>query len=174
MKPIVTSIALLFTSFALLSCGSKDAGSAAEADSGSAEAIADSHDEIADIVVGEMTSMMNGMSAIKDVASAEAFAETVPAIKSKMRECLAAAKSLPAPTEEEKAAFKAKMEAAQEQAGPAMMAMMMGMSQNPDAEAIGKVMEGAMDDDEMDTAMNELAGIYAIEEQAAGAPEPVE
>ena len=168
MKPIATAFALLFTSFALVSCGNKDSDSGSGADAG--EAAIKSHAEIADIVVAEMTTMMNGMTSIKDVAGAEAFAKTIPDIKTKMKDCLAAAKALPAPTEEEKTAFKAKMDAAQEKAGPAMMAMMMSMSQNPDAEAIGKVMEGAMEDDEMDKVMEELEGIYAVEESAEAAP----
>lgn len=171
MKHIASAIAVLFTSFALISCGNK----------GEEEVSAASHSEIADGVVAQMTTMMTEMSKIKDVATAEAFAETVPAIKAKMKGYLEAAQSLPAPTPEEKAAFEAKMNEAQEKAGPAMMAMMMGMSQNPDADAIGKVMEGVMDDEEMDQVMEKLEGIYAVEEdsseaepEAEPAPAPAE
>lgn len=167
MKPLATATALLITSFALVSCGKKDSEAGDKANPGIAEepaAASVSHSDIADTVVGEMTKMMNGMAGIKDVATAEAFAATVPAIKTTMKQCLADAKSLPAPTDEQKASFKSKMDAAQEAAGPQMMAMMMSMSQNPDADAIGKVLEGAMDDEEMDGVMEELEGIYAVEE----------
>ena len=180
MKPLATATAILFTSFALVSCGKKESDAGADKDPGATgspetsepAATSKSHSDIADAVVGEMTTMMNGMAGIKDVATAEAFAATVPSIKTTMKQCLADAKSLPAPTEAEKASFKSKMDAAQEAAGPQMMAMMMSMSQNPNADAIGKVLEGAMDDEEMDGVMEELEGIYAIEE-AEEAPAPV-
>ena len=164
MKHIATAFAVLLTSFALVSCGGKkDGGSEAEIKS---------HSEIADGVVEQMTTMMQEMSKIKDVASAEAFAEKMPEIKEKMKDYLKAAKKLDEPTTEEKLAFKTKMEEAQEKAGPAMMAMMMGMAQNPDADAIGKVLEEVMDDEEMDKAMEELENIYEIEEEDAVSVEP--
>ena len=168
MKPIATAITVLFTSFALISCGGKKEGGT------EAEASAKSHAEIADGVVGEMTTMMNGMAGIKDVASAEAFAATVPTTKTKLKELLKSAQALPAPTEEEKADFQAKMDAAQEKAGPAMMAMMMGLSQNPEAEAIGKVMEGVMNDDEMDKVTDTLEQMYAVSETEESEPAPGE
>ncbi len=153
MKHIASAIAVFFASFALISCGSKEE-----------EVSVTTHAEIADGVVAEMTNMMTGMSKITDAASAEAFAQTVPSLKEKMKGYLASAKSLTAPTEDDKAAFQEKMNAAQEKAGPAMMAMMMGMSQNPDAEAIGKIMENVMEDDEMQNVMDELEDIYAVEQ----------
>ena len=143
-----------------MSCGSKDGG---------AEVSAASHAEIADGVVTTMSDMMTQMTTIKDVASAEAFAAKMPEVKSKMKGYLEAAQSLSAPTDEEKAAFEAKMNEAQEKAGPAMMAMMMSMSQNPDAEAIGKIMESVMEDEEMEKVVETLEGIYKVE--GAEAPE---
>ncbi len=158
MKHIPTAIVAIFASFALVCCGSKK---------GDSEASAMSHSEIADGVAAEMTTMFSEMAKIKDVASAEAFAEKMPAIKSKLKQYLASAQGIEAPTDAQKADFKTKMEQAQEANGPAMMAMMMGMSQNPDSDAIGKVLEGAMDDDEMGKVMEKLEGIYTSDEQEA-------
>ena len=45
-------------------------------------------------------------------------------------------------------------------------------SKNPDADAIGKVMEGAMEDDEMDKVMEELEAIYGAGEGAVEEPAP--
>jgi len=45
------------------------------------------------------------------------------------------------------------------------------MSENPDAEAIGKIIEGVMLDDEMDNVGGELEAIYNSGESETAAPE---
>ena len=160
MKPIFTAAALFVTSFALISCGGKDnPGSEAEA-----EVSAKTHTEIGQEVADIMTEMMTGMGGIKDKASAEAFASSVPAIKDKMKALLKEAQALPAPTAEEKAAVDGIMKAAEEKAGPAMMAMMTSMATNPDAEAIGEVLSGVMEDEEMNKVGESLEALYMVED----------
>lgn len=172
-KHILSALALVALPFATISCGEKksaDAEGSEPAAEGSAQAAAKTHAEISDGVVEEMTGLMTAMAGIKDVASAEAFAASMSDRKAKIKGYLTAAQALPVPTDEEKAAFESKMNAAQEKAGPAMMAMMMGMSQNPDAEAISKVMEKVMEDEEMEEVSAALEEIYAVE-GAAEEPE---
>ena len=163
MKSILSAIAIFATSFALMSCGGK--GDA------ETEVSAKTHADISQGVVSVMTEMMTEMSKVNDVASAEAFAAKMPEVKTQMKAYLEAAQKLSAPTAEEKAAFDKAMNDAQEKAGPAMMAMMMGMSQNPEAEAIGKVLEGVMEDEDMDQVVETLEGIYKVEEAEAPSAE---
>ena len=59
------------------------------------------------------------------------------------------------------------MDAAEEKLGPQMMAMMMGLAQNPDAEAIGKVLESVMEDEEMEKVVGELEDLYDTGEEPA-------
>lgn len=169
-KHILSILALIALPLAAVSCGDKKTTDSEGSDpatdaGGSQEMVAKTHAEVSDGVVEMMSTMMTDMAGIKDVASAEAFAKNMPESRSKIKDLLKAAQALPAPTEEEKAAYQEKMNAAQEKAGPAMMAMMMGMSQNPDAEAIGKVMEGVMGDEEMEQVTSALEDIYAVEEE---------
>lgn len=154
MKFILSAAVVALSSFALVCCGSKDVEAAA---------VPVSHSEIADGVVNTMYDMISQMAATKDVASAEAFAATIPDVKAKMKNYLEAAQSLPAPTDDEKVAFEDKMNEAQEKAGPALMAMMMAMPQNPDAEAIGKIIDEVMDDQEMKKVVETLEAIYKVE-----------
>lgn len=160
MKYILSVAVLAFSSVALVCCGSKD---------GEAKAAPVSHSEIADGVVNTMSEMISKMAATKDVASAEAFAATIPDVKVKMKDYLEAAQSLPAPTDDEKVAFETKMKEAQEKAGPAIGEMMVAMPQNPDAEAIGKIIEQVMEDEEMNKIVETLEAIYEVK---AGAEAP--
>ena len=130
-----------------------------------ANAAPKSHAEICEVVAKEMTAMMGKMAKIQNVDDAKAFAATMPDLKANMQAMLKAAQALPAPTEAEKAAFTKRMEEEQEKAAPAVMAMMMGLAQNPDAEAIGKVLEGVMGDEEMEKTMKTLEGMYKGEKE---------
>lgn len=128
---------------------------------------AKSHDDVANQTAAVMTEMMTGMSAIKDVETAKAFAASIEKIKVTMKDILKQAQALPAPTKEEKKAFQATMEAAQEKMMPAMMAMGMNMQNNPDAEKIAVIMEEVMSDEEMDEVGEKLQAIYEVEEDGA-------
>lgn len=167
-KHILSALALIALPFVTISCGEKksaDTEGSEPAAEGSQAVAAKTHAEISEGVVDEMTGLMTDMAGIKDVASAEAFAKSMPDRKAKVKSLLKAAQALEAPTAEEKAAYQLKMNAAQEKAGPAMMAMMMGMSQNPEAEAIGEIMEKVMEDEEMEEVSSALEDIYAVEEE---------
>ena len=155
MKAILSSILLLAGSinFALAGAGG-----------------AESHEEVSEGLVNEMMGMMTQMSKITNVGDAEAFAKTIPQVKAKMKVLLRSAKALPAPTEAEKQAFTKRMNEAEEKAGPAMMQMMMGLAQNPDAEAIGKVLAEVMEDKEMEEVANALEAIYKVEEKGDAVP----
>ncbi len=166
LKHIITVFALFISPLALVSCGDGDKEDSASSDTedvDSASASVKSHVEIGQEMAEIMSEMMTGMVSVKDVESAEAFAAKVPERKAKMKDLLKAAKALPAPSDEDKAAVNKIMDEAQEKAGPSMMEAMMGMSENPEAEAIGKVMENAMQDEEMDKIGYELEAMYKIE-----------
>jgi len=150
MKTILSAALLLVSSISLVAAD---------------EAAPKTHAEVGKGMVGIITEMMGGMAKIKDVASAEAFSASMPAIKTKMKALHKAAMALPAPTDAEKAAVNKMMDEAQESAAPAMMEMMMGLSKNPDAEAIGEIIGKAMEDEEMDKVGNELEALYRTEEE---------
>jgi len=171
LTSIIPALVLFISPIALVSCGEKEGSSEEGSAPESAAAAIKSHNEVGEEMAAIMTDMINGMSTVKDVASAEAFAATIPDLKERMKKILTAAKALPAPTEEEKAAVNKAMDDAQKKAGPVLMATMMGMSENPDAEAIGKIMEGVMQDDEMDNVGGELEAIYNSGESETVAPE---
>ncbi|MDX1680113.1 MAG: hypothetical protein R3242_05205 [Akkermansiaceae bacterium] len=179
---IFAAIAIPFAiPFAMTSCGGdKEEGKAgtetdtqapggANAAEGSSEIDAATYSTHAEII-GELTSlmeeMMEDMVAIKDVPTAEAYADTLQGIKPRMKALHAAAVKLPAPTTEDIAAYEAATVAVQKKHGPGMMTMMMSMQNNPNAEEISEVMEGAMADDEMEQIGDEISAIYAPEESA--------
>ena len=141
-----------------------------------ANAAPKSHADVCEVVAKEMTAMMGKMAKIKNVDDAKAFAATMPDLKASMKAVLKTAQALPAPTEEEKTAFTKRMEEEQEKAAPAVMEMMMGLAQSPDAEAIGKVLQEVMEDEEMDKVMETLEGMYKVdleeEDKVAPAPAP--
>lgn len=165
IKHLIPTCALLLTPLALVSCGNKeDAGDGGSENQASASASAKSHEDIGKGMVEVMTEMMTSMSKITDAASAQAFADSVPGFKTSMKDLLKEAKSLPAPTEEEKAAVNKMMDDAKEKVGPATMKTMMGLSQNPEGEAIGEIMGKAMQDEEMDQVSDDLEALYKTEE----------
>lgn len=138
----------------------------------SAEPVAKSHEEVGEQTAAVMIELMTGLSKITDQASANAFVATVPATKEKMKALLAAAQALPAPTEAEKATVNKTMEEAQEKAEPLIMAMMQGLAENPDAEAIGMILNQTMSDEEMNEIGNALEAIYEQEEEEEAPAKP--
>ncbi len=130
----------------------------------SADVVAKSHAEVGNQVAAALTEMMTGMSKITDKESAEAFAATIPATREKMKALLDAAQALPAPTDEEKTQVNDAVEKAEEKAGPAMMAMMASLPQNPDAEAIGVIIGQVMQDKDMEETVGALEKMYRQED----------
>jgi len=152
LKLIVPVCALFVSSLALVSCGGKG--------SKDGSASAKTHAEVGQGMAALMNDMAASMSKIKDVPSAEAFAASVPDIKARMKALHTAAMALPAPTDAEKAAVSKMMDESQEKAGPVIMEAMMGLGKLPDAEAIAKIMENAMKDEEMDKMGDALEDLY--------------
>ena len=124
-----------------------------------------SHAEVTDAAIKEMTGVIKRMSKVTDIPSAEAFAKQMPEMKVSFRNLLRAAQQLPAPTDEEKKAFAKRMKQVEEEAGPMMMEMMMGLATNPDAEAIGKILQEAMMDEDMEEITEALEAIYEAGEK---------
>ncbi|MFK7850672.1 MAG: hypothetical protein AB8D78_06800 [Akkermansiaceae bacterium] len=169
---IIPTCALLITPLALVSCGNKeDTDSGNSKEPTSATASASSHEDIGKGMVGVMTEMMTSMAEIEDAASAQTFADSVPGFKATMKDLLETANSLPAPTDEEKAAINKMMDDAKETVGPATMKTMMGLSQNPEGEAIREIMGKAMQDKEMDQVSDDLEALYKTEETEESGPE---
>ena len=150
IRSLASVLLLLACSLCLVSCGNK----------GEAKVDASSHGEVAEGVVTIVSTMMTEMASVKNLDAAEALAEKFPSWKAQMKGYLTAAKGLPEPSPEEKAQFTTGMDQAKREAGPAMMAMMMGMSQNADGKAIGEIIETVRNDEEMNQTIEAIEAIY--------------
>ena len=151
IRSLVPALSLLIASIFVVSCGKK----------GEEKVDANSHAEVTEGVITIVAAQMTEMAAVKDAAGAEALAEKMPSWKAKMKGYLTAAKALPAPTAGEKAAFLGRMDQTKREVGPAMMAMMMSMSQNPEAKVIGEIIDGVRNDQEMKDATDAITAIYS-------------
>lgn len=154
MKTILSSVLMLTASINFVFAGTVKA---------------DSHTEVLDGAINQMMGIMTQMSKIANAKDAEAFAKTIPQVKAKMKSLLSSAQALPAPTEAEKLAFAKRMDEAEKKAGPAMMQMMMGLAENPDAEAIAKALTEVMEDKELKEVADALEAIYETDKTKGGA-----
>lgn len=136
----------------------------------SANVVAKSHDEVTKQYSAVMMEVLATMGKISDKATAEAFAASLPDTAKKMQAILKAAQALPEPTEAEKTAYNKMMSDNQEKAEPIMMAMMMGLQNNPEAEDIGTIMGEAMQNQEVEKTGTAIDAIY--EQEGEGEIEP--
>lgn len=166
--PIVVSFVLPLS---IVSCGDKEEEKKTEGTSESVKT-ADSHEAIASEISTIMNEMMDGIIAIKDAPSANAFGEKMDGYVSSLKDLLAKAKALPAPTAEEKAAVQ-KVKDASDEKGMEMMKAMGALQENPDAEAIGKVIGQVMTNQDMETTMDAFEELYELKD-SSGPGEPGE
>lgn len=148
--------------FSVISCGDKKEDKEASTDS---TATKNTHTEIGAQVSEIMGKLMVGMSEIKDVDSAKAFATNLSEHKESLKGLLAAAKELDPPTAEEKAAIQTLKDESDEEGEKLMSTMMEQMQKNPEAEAIGQVLSAVMQDKEMDEITSGLEELYDLKDK---------
>jgi hypothetical protein len=158
---------------AVVSCGDQEEEKKPEASNEEPSGAKDkTHADIAEEISVTMNEMMDGVIAIKDTASANAFAEKADGYVASLKDLLATAKALPAPTDEEKDAVQ-KTKDASDAKGMEMMMAMGKLQENPDAEAIGKVLEKIFSNEEMDATMEGFETLYDLKDNS-GPGEPAD
>ena len=127
---------------------------------------ASTHSELGAKFSEAMMSIMDGMGSITDVKTAEAFVKTMEGASTTLKEVLAAAEALDAPTDEEKEAMKAIKEGFEGKGQAIGQKMFQMMAENPDAEAIGAVLMESLNNPQMKEMSDKLDAIYGLEDEA--------
>ena len=126
---------------------------------------ASTHSELGAKFSEATMSILDGMGSITDVKTAEAFGKTMEGAITTLKEVLAAAEALDPPTDEEKEAMKAIKEDFEGKAQAMGQKMFQMMAENPDAEAIGSVLE-ALNIRQMMEMVGKLEVVYDLEDEA--------
>ncbi len=126
---------------------------------------ASTHSELGAKFSEATMSILDGMGSITDVKTAEAFGKTMEGAITTLKEVLAAAEALDPPTDEEKEAMKAIKEGFEGKAQAMGQKMFQMMAENPDAEAIGSVLE-ALNIRQMMEMVGKLEVVYDLEDEA--------
>ena len=172
LKTIFPFAAVILLPFGFVSCGDKEEPAAEEEAAEAAPAEPEpepqesSLSELGTKVSKAMTSIMDGMGSITDVKSAEAFVKTMTGANAALKEVLAAAEALDPPTDEEKEAMKAIKDGVEGRGQEIGQKMFQMMAENPDAEAIGAVLMGALNNPEMKEMSDKLDAIYGMEDES--------
>lgn len=167
LKKIFQLTAVIALPHSLLSCGdekkAEEKGASADAPAG--EVAKKDHTKIGEEISVVMGTLMEDMSSITDVKSAQSFSESLAGHKATLKGLLEDAKALDPPTAEEMAAIQ-EIKDSQDAKGAALMGKMMKlMTEHPDAEAIGVEMQKIMADKEMDQITDEIEKIYGLKSE---------
>lgn len=150
----------------LVSCGEKEQDKEpTSGDPAPTEAETRTHIEIAENVNVVLGEMMADMGAIKDEVSANKFSENMDGYVDQLKDLLAEARELPAPSDEVKAEIKKIKEASDKMGDETMAAFGKMMESSPDAEVIGEALQKAFQNEEMDETMNGFEELYNLEEE---------
>jgi len=158
--PLSFAFALSLT---VISCGEKEEDKDQSTDKTTSSA-PETHVGIAENISTILTEMMDELAGIKDVPSANEFSVKMDGYVDSLKDLLAKAKELPAPTEEQKSAVQKVKDVSDDKAEKVMMGMGEAMANNPDAKAIGEVIGKVMQNEEMRNTMDEFQKLYDLEE----------
>jgi hypothetical protein len=148
-----------------LSCGDKEEDQ--KSGDGSAEVESDSHAKIAEEISTVMNGMMDQLMAIKTTEAANDFGGKMEGYVSSLKDLLARAKKLPAPTSDDVAAVQKVKEMTDGKAKEMAQTLQTNLESHPeDAAAISAVLGNVMQNEEMSSTMKEFEELYELDDSS--------